>query len=71
MRSGPVGGDVNLDALAGAIAAIDDVLRERRQVLSAEKKAKLTILVYQQLTSGAAKGQIEGGFIKGLIDLAS
>lgn len=64
-------GQVNNAALTGAIAAVEELLAERKVVLSPDKKAKLTSLVYNQLTKENSGGQIERGLIGDLLDLAS
>lgn len=62
---------VNTDALAGAMAAVEELIAERRVTLAPEKKAKLVSLVYNQLTKSPAGRQIERGDIENLLDLAS
>lgn len=65
------GEPINSGALTGAIAAVDELLVERSVSLAPEKKAKMVVLVYNQLTKAASGGQIERGLINDLLDLAS
>lgn len=62
---------LNREALAGAIAAVEDLLAERNLTLVPDKKAKLIALVYGQLTGASADGQVRRELIGDLLDLAS
>ncbi len=62
---------LNIEALAGAITAVEELLAARGSSVPPEKKAKLVGLVYRQLTKDGAEGEIERGYIDTLIDLAS
>ncbi|MGE5514604.1 MAG: helix-turn-helix domain-containing protein [Bacteroidota bacterium] len=62
---------LNHDALAGAIAAVEDLLVERNLALAPPKKAKLISLVYNQLTKSDADVQTRRALISDLLDLAS
>jgi|AGTN01.1.fsa_nt_gi Helix-turn-helix. len=65
------GGEINLDALAGAIAAVEELLDLRRIVLTPEKKAKLAAILYRQLIQAGEGAQIERAMLNDLLDLAS
>lgn len=62
---------LNRDALAGSIAAVEDLLAERNLALAPHKKAKLISLVYNQLTKSDADVQTKRALISDLLDLAS
>lgn len=64
-------GDVDVDALAGAITAVEELLDQRRIVLVPEKKAKLAAIVYRQLIKAGAGAKIERAMLNDLLDLAS
>ncbi|EME69754.1 phage repressor [Paramagnetospirillum caucaseum] len=62
---------VNAGALAGAITAVEELLRARQATLPPEKKGEMIALVYKQLTDVVAKGQIPGEILKDLLNQAS
>lgn len=68
--SAPVS-ELNPGALAGAIAAIEELLHRRAMKLAPDKKGKLVALVYAQMTKAGGDGRLERGMLDALLDLAS
>lgn len=68
--SAPVS-ELNPAALAGAIAAIEELLHRRAMKLAPDKKGKLVALVYAQMTKAGGDGRLERGMLDALLDLAS
>lgn len=66
----PIAEDVNTDALAGAIVAVDELIAVRKANISAEKRAKLIAIVYKQLTQAGGNSEITRGFVSDLLDVA-
>lgn len=72
MSAGAAAGDaVRSDVLAGALAAVEELMLQRQVALLPDKKAKLVAIVYGQLTKGDGSSQIRRGEIENLLDLAS
>lgn len=63
--------ELDSGALAGAIAAIEELLQRRAMILAPDKKGKLVALVYTQLTKAGGGGRLERGMLDALLDLAS
>lgn len=62
---------VNAGALAGAITAVEELLKARQINLPPEKKGEMIALVYKQLTDVVVRGQIPGEILKDLLNQAS
>lgn len=63
--------DIDADALAGALTAVDELLAQRQAALPRDKKAKLVALVYKQLVRSGTGDKIERSMLNDLLDLAS
>ncbi|MBC7908372.1 MAG: helix-turn-helix transcriptional regulator [Rhodospirillaceae bacterium] len=63
--------DIDADALAGALTAVEELLHQRQAALTQDKKAKLVALVYKQLTRSGTGNKIEHSMLNDLLDLAS
>lgn len=62
---------VNAGALAGAITAVEELLRARQITLPPERKGEMIALVYKQLTDVVDNSQITGEILKDLLNRAS
>ena len=62
---------VNAGALAGAITAVEEMLRARQITLSSEKKGEMIAILYKQLTDVVSKGQIADRILTDLLNQAS
>lgn len=62
---------INMDALEGAIDAVEELLGARKANLSPAKKAKLIALLYKELTMAGEARKITRDFVADLLDLAS
>lgn len=65
------GEGVNAGALAGAITAVEEMLRARQITLPSEKKGEMIAILYKQLTEVVSKGQIADTVLTELLNRAS
>ena len=71
MKADASGEGVNAGALAGAITAVEEMLRARQITLTSEKKGKMIAILYKQLTDVISKGQIADRTLTDLLSQAS